>query len=202
LYCEVLIMDSNLRKRGLAYEATPQKEVHTYEDYCRLPEGAPYQLIGGKLVMSPSPGKKHQTVLKRLLRTFDDHVESRDAGEVLCAPRDVYLAPTEVYQPDILFVARENLSISAEDKVNGAPDLVVEILSPSNAYYDLRKKFRGYERYGVKEYWIVDPEEESIEVYGLAEGSLRLAARAEKKGQVSSGVLQGLTVSLEDIFPA
>jgi len=195
-------MDASCREPGLAYKAIPEKAVYTYEDYCRLPEGAPYELIGGKLVMTPSPGKKHQIILKRLLKLLDNYVEDKDAGEVLCAPRDVCLAPTEVYQPDILFVAKDRLEISAEDKVNGAPDMIAEILSPSNAYYDLRKKFKAYEKYGVREYWIVDPEEASIEVYELADGKFRLAAQKEKTGAVSSVVLPGFTIKLEDIFPS
>ncbi|BAF58555.1 Uncharacterized protein conserved in cyanobacteria [Pelotomaculum thermopropionicum SI] len=195
-------MDASCREPGLAYKAIPEKAVYTYEDYCRLPEGAPYELIGGKLVMTPSPGKKHQIILKRLLKLLDNYVEDKDAGEVLCVPRDVCLAPTEVYQPDILFVAKDRLEISAEDKVNGAPDMIAEILSPSNAYYDLRKKFKAYEKYGVREYWIVDPEEASIEVYELADGKFRLAAQKEKSGIVSSVVLPGFTIKLEDIFPS
>lgn len=195
-------MDLNCREPDAAYKVIPEKTVYTYEDYCQLPEGAPYELIGGKLVMTPSPGKKHQITLKRLLILLDKHVEDKNAGEVLCAPRDVYLAPTEVYQPDILFIAKERLEISAEDKVNGPPDLVVEILSPSNAYYDLRKKFKAYEKYGVKEYWIVDPEEVSIEVYELVEGKFRLATQSEKSGTVSSVVLPELTIELKDVFPS
>jgi len=120
----------------------------------------------------------------------------------LCAPRDVCLAPTEIYRPDILFVAEDRLEISAEDKVNGAPDLIVEILSPSNAYYDLRKKFKAYEKYGVREYWIVDPEEAGIEVYELAGGKFRLAVQKEKTGTVSSVILPGFNIKLEDIFPS
>jgi Uma2 family endonuclease len=193
-------MDTNFCDLGLAYKTGPKK-IHTYEDYRRLPEGAPYELIGGKLVMTPSPGKTHQIVLKRLLKLLDSHVEEKNAGEVLCAPRDVCLAPTEVYQPDILFVAKNRLEISAEDKVNGAPDLVVEILSPSNAYYDLRKKFRAYEKYGVKEYWIIDPEEASVEVYELADGKFCQAGQSEKTGSVASVVLPGFNVKPEDIFP-
>jgi Uma2 family endonuclease len=195
-------MDANCREPDLAYKVTPEETVHTYEDYRRLPEGAPYELIGGKLVMTPSPGKRHQIVLKRLLKLLDKHVEEKDAGEVLCAPRDVYLAPTEVYQPDILFVAKDRLEISAEDKVNGAPDLIMEILSPSNAYYDLKKKFKAYEKYGVKEYWIIDPEELSIEVYDLVDGKFRPAGQSEETGSVSSFILPEFNVKPKEVFPA
>lgn len=176
--------------------------MYTLQDYFRLPEGAPYQLIGGELVMTPAPGKKHQLALKRLLRLLDDYVEQNQAGEVLCAPRDVVLAENEVYQPDIVFVARERLEISQEECVNGVPDLVVEVLSPSSAYYDLRKKFRTYEKYGVKEYWVVDPEEMSIEVYARQEGGLIRVARAEWDESIASAVvLPGFVCDVAAVFP-
>lgn len=176
------------------------KKSYTYEDYARLSEGATYQLIGGELVMTPAPGKRHQIVLKNLLKVLDDYTEGKDLGEVLFAPMDVYLAPHETYQPDLLFIAKERLEISAEDKVNGAPDLIVEILSPSTAYYDLKKKYKIYEKYGVKEYWIVDPEDKSIEIFVLTDGKFHLAVQSEETGEVTSLLLQGLSVKLEDVF--
>ncbi|MGQ9558845.1 MAG: Uma2 family endonuclease [Desulfurispora sp.] len=176
--------------------------MYTSQEYFCLPEGAPYQLIGGELVMTPAPGKKHQLALKRLLRLLDDYVEHHQAGEVLCAPRDVVLAENEVYQPDIVFVARERLGISQEDRVYGAPDLVVEVLSPSSAYYDLRKKFRAYEKYGVKEYWVVDPEERSIEVYVRQETGLVRVSRAEWGESIASvAVLSGFVCDVKFVFP-
>lgn len=176
------------------------KATYTYEDYAKLPEGAPYQLIGGKLVMTPAPGKKHQNILIELAFMFKEFIKINNIGELAVAPRDVFLAPGETYQPDILFITNERLEISAEDKVNGAPDLVVEILSPSTAYYDLRKKYKAYEKYGVREYWIVDPEEKSIEVYGASDGKFVLAMRAEESGTVSSAVMQGFSVKTEEVF--
>ncbi|WP_050769635.1 Uma2 family endonuclease [Thermosinus carboxydivorans] len=192
-------MQECFRETAVRY-GLPVKERYTYEDYARLPEGAPLQLIGGKLVMTPAPGKTHQQVVKKLFRLLDDYVEQQKGGEVHFAPRDVELAPHEVYQPDILFISRERLAISTEDKVAGAPDLVVEVLSPATAYYDLRKKFRAYERYGVREYWIADPEEKSIEVYALDGGKFVLASRAEVAGEVASQVLAGLTVDVGKVF--
>lgn len=176
------------------------KESYTYEDYSRLPEGVSCQLIGGELIMTPSPGKRHQHILLELAILFKAFLSVKDMGELAVAPRDVYLSPQETYQPDILFIARERLEISAEDKVNGAPDLVVEILSPSTAYYDLKKKFKAYEKYGVKEYWIVDPEDQSIEIFVLVEGKFKLAVREERTGEVASIQLQGLSIELANLF--
>ncbi|SHJ00036.1 Putative restriction endonuclease [Desulfofundulus thermosubterraneus DSM 16057] len=92
------------------------------------------------------------------------------------------------------------MNIIEPQRINGAPDLVVEILSPVTAYYDLRKKFKVYERCGVKEYWIVDPEEKSVQVFLIKEGRFVLDQEAEQTGEISSCVLSGFTVRLESIF--
>ncbi|WP_334111266.1 Uma2 family endonuclease, partial [Thermodesulfitimonas autotrophica] len=94
------------------------------------------------------------------------------------------------------------LGIIEPERINGAPDLVVEILSPATAYYDLRKKFKVYERCGVKEYWIVDPEDKSVQVFTLKEGKFILDQEAEEKGEVASRVLEGFSITLESIFRA
>ncbi len=178
----------------------PPKESYTYEDYARLPEGAPYQLIGGKLVMTPSPSTLHQFILVRLLGYFLDYQSKEKAGVVLVSPLDVYFDHEETYQPDIVFISKERLNIIERNKINGAPDLVVEVLSPSTAYYDLRKKYKVYERHGVKEYWIVDPEEETVEIYVVKEGRFTLHQQLEHQGRAASVILDGFTVEIADLF--
>ncbi|WP_027718487.1 Uma2 family endonuclease [Desulfovirgula thermocuniculi] len=174
--------------------------VYTYEDYRKLPEGSPYQLIGGKLVMTPAPSPYHQIVAANLGFLLMKHCRENNLGLVLFSPVDVYLEETETYQPDVIFITKERKSIVHKEKINGAPDLVVEVLSPHTAYYDLRKKFRAYERHGVKEYWIVDPEEESVEIFVLREGGFHLDQREEKEGRVYSRVAEGFSVAVEEIF--
>ncbi len=176
------------------------KKTMTYEDYAKLPEGAPYQLIGGELVMSPSPVPYHQKILRDIGFEIYRFVRERDLGEVFYAPIDVYLQETETYQPDIIFISKDRLEIIGEKKIEGPPDLVIEILSEATAYYDLRHKKKVYERTGVREYWIVDPMERSIEVYENQNGEFKLRDRAEEKGKVSSKVLEGLSLALEGIF--
>lgn len=176
------------------------KEVYTYADYALLPEGAPYQLIGGKLVMTPSPIPYHQSISMRLELKLASHVLEKNLGMVYYAPLDVYLEETETYQPDIIFIAKDRLFIIESTKINGAPDLVVEILSPSTAYYDLKKKFKVYAKHGVKEYWIVDPLEKSVEVYTGIDGKFTLGQRVEKEGVISSEVVRGFAVEIKDIF--
>lgn len=178
-----------------------QKRIYTYKDYLLLPEGAPYQLIGGELVMTPSPSPYHQRVSKRLEFLLYEFVEKkRDMGEVFYSPIDVYLEETEVYQPDIIFISKERLNIIGEKRIEGAPDIVIEILSPTTAYYDLRHKKTMYARHGVKEYWIVDPMEKSLEIYENKGGEFILIESAKEKGNVKSRLLEGFDVNVEEIF--
>jgi Uma2 family endonuclease len=172
----------------------------TYEDYRKLPEGAPYQLIGGELVLTPAPGTYHQVVSMRLENQMVNFVTARQSGIVLDAPVDVYLGESETYQPDIIFIGRDRMEIIEPERINGSPDLVVEILSPSTAYYDLRKKFKTYEQSGVKEHWIVDPKQKSVQVFILKDGKFALDQEVETGGAVHSHILEGFTVDLQSIF--
>ncbi|HAU31961.1 MAG: hypothetical protein XD78_0052 [Desulfotomaculum sp. 46_296] len=178
----------------------PPKEVYTYADYALLPEGAPYQLIGGKLVMTPAPTTYHQIISMRLEGKVFNFINGKNLGVVLFAPIDVYFGEKETYQPDIIFIAQDRFHIIEPARINGAPDLVVEILSPSTGYYDLKKKARTYARHGVKEYWIADPEDRSIEVYKGQEEKFVLDQQVEEKGRVKSLILNGLEVEVRDIF--
>ncbi len=184
----------------MAIAAEKQKKIFTYKDYDALPEGAPYELIEGELVMTPSPAPFHQIILSRIMYELMTFARERDAGLVLSAPIDVHLSETNTFQPDIIFIAKERLSIIGEKKIEGAPDLVIEILSPANAYYDLRTKKDVYEQSGVREYWIVDPIQKSIEIYVNKESRFELAASRRTEGEISSAVLQGFGVSLERLF--
>lgn len=178
------------------------KKQYTYEDYSKLPEGAPYQLIGGELIMTPSPVPYHQIISRKIGFELVKFVEERKLGEVIYAPMDVYLSETETYQPDIIFISKERLNIIGEKKIEAAPDLVIEILSESTAYYDLKHKKRIYESSGVKEYWIVDPMEKSIEVYENINSEFKIHSQALKSGRVSSKLLEGFGVDVEKIFEA
>lgn len=179
---------------------TVAKKAYTYEDYAQLPEGVPYQLIGGELVTSPSPTYTHQRILRSLSFALHSFVEKNDLGEVVFAPMDVYFSETDTPQPDIIFIATDRLDIIGEQMIEGAPDLIMEILSPSTAYYDLKDKKRLYEASGVKEYWIVDPKAGEIEVYELVEGRYVLFGRQERQGTITSKLLQAFSVDLADIF--
>ncbi len=181
-------------------EKDPSDRVYTIDDYMSLPEGAPYQLIGGKLIVNPSPTTFHQDLSRNLEYALFDYVKKTGSGFVFYAPLDVHFAEHDVYQPDILFVSNARRHIIGKRKINGAPDLIMEILSPSTGYYDLRKKYRVYERKHVLEYWVVDPEIKRIEVFENIDGKFRLFAEGENEGTVSSKILEGFSVNLKEVF--
>jgi Uma2 family endonuclease len=181
-------------------DGIPLKETYTYEDYAKLPEGAPYQLIGGQLVMTPSPTPYHQEISQRLEFKILSYIEKNHLGRLYHAPLDVLLSDGDVYQPDIIFISGDRLEIIGKKKIEGSPDIVIEILSSGTAYYDLRIKYRAYEEYGVREYWIVDPELKKIEVYENQNKKFKIYSEAEEKGNVSSKVLDKLAIFLDEIF--
>ncbi|MGB9715462.1 MAG: Uma2 family endonuclease [Thermodesulfovibrionales bacterium] len=166
--------------------------------YKLLPEGAPYQLIEGELVMTPSPNTRHQIISANIFEKIRHF--TKDSGICLYSPIDVYLDDENAFQPDMVFIFNERREIIKKDGIYGPPDFIIEILSPSTASFDLREKFRVYERSGVKEYWIVDPELDSIEIYSNEGNHLSLIKKAEKEGEVESLLLKGLKISLKDIF--
>lgn len=166
--------------------------------YKLLPEGAPYQLIEGELIMTPAPNPIHQIILGNIVEKIRQFTKGK--GLVLFSPVDLYLDDENAFQPDLIFIPNEKKHIIKKDGIYGPPDLVIEILSPSTAHYDLREKFRVYERAGVKEYWIVDPEIKSIEVYGRSEGRFSLLIKAEGTAEVKSALLEGFRSSLDEIF--
>jgi len=152
----------------------PPQGRWTYADYAALPDdGNRYEIIAGVLYMTPAPGTGHQSVSARLVTFLVTHVEFAGLGRVFAAPVDVELAPDTVVQPDIVVVLSANLDRITPSRIIGAPDLVVEILSPGTAGYDRREKQDAYARSGVGEYWIVDPGAQTVELLTLDQGGYR-----------------------------
>ena len=176
------------------------KDTYTAEDYFKLPQGAPYQLIGGKLVMNPSPIPYHQEISRKLSQKIGSFIEENNLGTLYYSPLDVIFSEQEVYQPDIIFISNDNANIIREKNIQGPPDMAIEILSPETAYYDLREKFKVFEKCGVKEYWIVDPGLKKMEIYENKDKKFKIFSEAEGGGVVSSKVLDGLSISLIEVF--
>ncbi|MEW6675939.1 MAG: Uma2 family endonuclease [Nitrospirota bacterium] len=129
--------------------AVIEKKRYTYEDYLKTPEDERYELIGGELLITPSPIPNHQRISRKLEFMLEKFVTENNLGEVFYAPCDVYLDEENVVQPDILFISKERLNIISEKNIQGAPDLVIEIISENTAYRDLVQKKRLYARFGV-----------------------------------------------------
>lgn len=173
---------------------------YTYEDYCNTPEDKRYELINGELLMTPSPFTNHQRISRKLAFELIKFVTENKIGEVFVAPYDVYLDDENVVQPDILFIAKNNLPIIGEKNVQGAPDLVIEILSEHSAYRDMVQKKKLYARFGVREYWIVIPDSHEIEIYTLKNNAYRHYKTYNVADVLESPVLKGFDIQLKDIF--
>lgn len=180
---------------------TVKEKRHDIRDYKLLPEGAPYQLIEGELIMTPAPNPRHQIISGNIFKSLSRFIDEKHKGMALFSPIDVYLGQENAYQPDLVFISKQRQEIIKEDGIYGAPDLIVEILSPSTAYYDLKKKYKAYESHGVKEYWIVDPEIKGIEIFSLkTEGRFELIHNASESGSVRSIILDGLEITIDEVF--
>lgn len=172
----------------------------TYDDYLLLPEDKRYELIDGDLYLVPAPRTFHQIVSLRIGAALNDFVDKNLLGQVIAAPCDVYLSQHDVVQPDILWISPDRLGIMKEAYVDGAPDLVVEILSPSDPKRDRELKRKLYARFGVREYWIVDPDAKSIDVLTRQEGDLKTVQVFVADDTLTSPLLQEFELSLTVIF--
>ncbi len=182
--------------------ATASSNLLSVSDYLLLPEGGPrYQLIEGDFFVAPSPRGYHQQIAGRIYRLLCDWVEKKDAGLVMFAPFDVYLDDHNVYQPDVLFIAKaRQADVYQDDGVHGAPDLAVEVLSPGTACLDKDSKRRVYARHGVSEMWLIDPELQTVQIYRFLENAERPVAYLELGDTLTTPLLPGFSVALAKIF--
>ncbi|MBI5198959.1 MAG: Uma2 family endonuclease [Nitrospirae bacterium] len=176
------------------------EKKYTYADYLLIEDEKRYEIHEGELIMVPAPNTGHQRISWEIEFIMGKFVKENNLGTILDAPTDVVLAEGVVLQPDILFISKDREDIIKPRAVMAPPDLVVEIASPSTSYYDTVKKRDLYQRYGVKEFWLVFPEENAIEVMTLEEGVYREFASATGEGKVKSKVLSGLEVDLKEVF--
>ncbi|HKZ87130.1 MAG TPA: Uma2 family endonuclease [Anaerolineae bacterium] len=180
----------------------PEQGQWTYEDWLRLPDdGFRYEVLNGVLHMTPPPTILHQNTVTYLSARMRSYADSHDLGLVLASPVGVRLPGQPVpVQPDILFIRKERRDLIGEDTIEGAPDLVVEVLSPSNWPYDRGETFEAYRKGGVPEYWIVDYRARTIEVLVL-EGTTYVLIGKFGPGQAArSTVLAGFEVAVDDVF--
>lgn len=185
----------------MALHDLPAKKL-TYEDYVLIPDdGKRHEIIDGEHYVSAAPFIRHQRVVQRLNLRLGIYVATHPVGEILPAPTDVVLSPHDVVEPDLLFISNERSSIVEEKNVQGAPDLVIEIHSGSSRRIDRGVKKRAYERWGVLEYWMLDPERKEAEVWErTAKGGLHQRACLSAEDVLTTPLLPGLEIPLAEIF--
>jgi Uma2 family endonuclease len=176
----------------------------TYTDYKELDvdDNLLYELLEGELVKKSAPSPQHQRVLRNTYDIVGPYVKAKKLGEVFFAPIDVFLDDESVPVPDLVFVSSAKASLVTADGIMGAPDLVVEIISPSSIRRDRFQKFRLYKQFAVTEYWLIDPANQSIEIhhYNVTEKDYDLFSFGVSKGEVRSKVLPELVIAVEQIF--
>jgi len=177
-------------------------ELHhklTYDDYLNLPDdGNRYEILDGELYLNPAPNTKHQLVLMNILRALDRYVRAKRCGEIFFAPFDVVLSKHNVVQPDVLYISNERMEIITAANAQGAPDIAIEVLSDGTRRKDETKKRKAYERFGVSEYWVIDPiDEDSVRIFRFQ------GKRYDRRivgGNITSPLLPGFSLPLREVF--
>ncbi|HLY09735.1 MAG TPA: Uma2 family endonuclease [Planctomycetota bacterium] len=175
------------------------RKHYTSSDFLKFPDdGNRHEVINGEWIRTPPPSLDHQRVVGMLYATLRSHAADRGLGEAFVAPVGVLLSPTDAIQPDVVFVSEKRAKLKKKDAIHGAPDLMVEVLSPSTTSVDRTRKLTLYEKSGVREYWIVDPASRTVEIHEFG-GARRL--RVHQEGQsFESAVLPGLSLAVSAIF--
>jgi Uma2 family endonuclease len=190
--------------RGDEVRPAPTPSVKfTYEDLLNFQDdGKRHEIIDGEHFVTPSPNTKHQAVSTNLAAILWTYLQEHPIGAVFAAPLDVVFSDFDVVEPDILYISRERAGVLTEQHVRGAPDLVVEILSPGTRKTDEATKRRLYERFDVTEYWVVDPELDAIKIYRRVNGAFARVAElgAEAGDTLTTPLLPGFAVSLAAVF--
>ena len=174
----------------------------TYQHYLDLPETDDrFELIDGELHMAPTPVPEHQLLLGEIYSLIRDFLRENNIGRVIISPQTVILSDDTVVQPDMMFISNARMDIIRWGQyVRGAPDLVVEVLSPSTQRYDRTLKMQLYAAHGVQEYWIADIAARSIEPHTLQDGAFTSLGVHTEGGAFQSPLLQGLTIDIRRLF--
>ena len=172
----------------------------TYEDYKQTPDDTRYELLDGELILVPAPRVTHQMTSGSIFARLYFFVTENDLGKVFSAPTDVVLSDFNVLQPDILFISNERLHVMTEANIRGAPDLVIEVLSPSTAQRDRTIKRELYAQHGVPEYWQADNDAKHVQVLTLVDGEYEVAGIYGEGQTVVSPLLPDLRLAVDDLF--
>jgi Uma2 family endonuclease/predicted DNA-binding transcriptional regulator AlpA len=191
-----------IRENTAPYETEPVDKL-TYQDYLDIPEepGYRFEILDGMLIKEPSPNVMHQRASRRLQRILEDYFGEVDSeGEIFNAPLDVTPLEYNVVQPDIFYVAGQQQSIVKNTRIDGVPELLVEILSPSSRRKDRLQKMQIYQRAGVRHYWLVDPQEKTLECFAWHDGVYALVASGMDEDMVEHPNFKGLSIALKSLW--
>ena len=180
--------------------ATGARIKFTYEDYCNAPEDKRYELHDGDLILVPSPNRQHQTTTLDLAAEIRQFARRTGIGRAFIAPFDIVFSNHDVVQPGVIFVSNDRLDIITPDNIQGAPDLVIEVLSPSTAHRDRTFKRSLYARHGVREFWLVDTDAHTIEVLQWEEEGYETVGTYGAGKTLTSPILTGFSLNIDDVF--
>ena len=183
-------------------QSIPQgKIVLTYDDYCLLPNDSNrYEILDGELSVTPAPRTRHQIISSHLHRILANHIVANQLGDIYAAPTDLILAPTTVVQPGLIFIGNDRRPIVTERAVEGPPTLVIEILSPTTHRIDRVTKAQLYAKHNVPNYWLIDPDQRTLEAYELLLDDYDLAASARDADVFAPSLFPGLSIQLSDLW--
>lgn len=191
-----------VRENAAPYESKADRKL-TYQDYLDIPEEAGYrfEILEGILIKEPSPNVMHQRVSRRLQRILEDYFWELDPeGEVFNAPLDVTPLDFNVVQPDLFYVSGEQKALVKDIRIDGAPELVIEVLSPSSKRKDRLQKMRIYQEAQVQHYWILDPQEKTLECFAWHDGVYALIASGMDDNVVEPPNFTGLSIELKSLW--
>jgi Uma2 family endonuclease len=165
-----------------------------------LEEGYYYELLNGHIVRKQAPSPAHQKAVVKISKIIDTYTEERQLGDCYVSPIDVFFDDYNNTQPDILFIKKDRLFIVTQHGIEGHPDLIVEVLSPSTFRNDKTTKMELYCAFGVSEYWIVDPKNQAVEVYSLENNKYVMSSFAIESGVITSKVIEGFKIDIVSVF--
>ncbi len=191
-----------VREDTAPYETRPAKKL-TYQDYLDIPEepGYRFEIIEGMLIKEPSPSVAHQRASRKLQRILEDYFGEVDPeGEIFNAPLDVTPLDYNVVQPDVFYVSGEQQVMVKDARIDGAPALVVEVISPSSGRKDRLQKMRIYQKAQVQHYWLLDPQEKTLECFAWRDGVYAVVASGMDDDIVEHPDFAGLSIALKSLW--
>lgn len=196
------LSDDMVRERIIPYETNPGKKL-TYQDYLDIPEepGYRFEILDGILIKEPSPSVIHQRASRKLQRIMEDYFAEVDPeGEIFDAPLDVTPLDFNVVQPDLFYVSGEQKLMVKDSRIDGAPVLVVEVISPSSGRKDRLQKMRIYQKAQVQHYWLLDPQEKTLECFAWRDGVYAVIASGMDEDIVEHPNFTGLSIELKSLW--